>query len=93
MDFGLFSTWNAVYADGKVPWDPDYNGGKLLEEQAYAKNFEEIDAIESGGWDYLWLGEATFPRRGAWTLSVSCWPASSPNARKISGLARPSTGR
>ena len=53
MDFGLFSTWNAVYANGKVPWDPEYSGGRLLEEQAYAKNFEEIDAIESGGWDSI----------------------------------------
>ena len=65
MDFGLFSTWNAVYADGKVPWDPDYSGGKLLEEQAYAKNFEEIDAIESGGWDYLWLGGGHFSTQGS----------------------------
>ena len=36
MDFGLFSTWNAVYAGDKVPWDPDYNGGTLLEEDACA---------------------------------------------------------
>jgi len=65
MDFGLFSTWNAVYADGKVPWDPAYNGGKLLEKEAYAKNFEEIDAIESGGWDYLWLGGGHFSTQGS----------------------------
>ena len=38
MDFGLFHTWNALYAGGKVPWDPDYRGGKLLEEEAYARN-------------------------------------------------------
>ena len=36
MDFGLFHTWNALYADDKVPWDPAYSGGKLLEEEAYA---------------------------------------------------------
>ena len=46
MDFGLFNTWNALYADGKVPWDPTYRGGKLLEEEAYARNFVEIDAVE-----------------------------------------------
>ncbi len=28
MDFGLFDTWNAVYAGGKVPWDPEYKGGR-----------------------------------------------------------------
>ena len=38
MDFGLFHTWNAMYAGGKVPWDPAYRGGKLLEEEAYARN-------------------------------------------------------
>ena len=31
MDFGLFTTWNAVYVGDKVPWDPAYRGGKLLE--------------------------------------------------------------
>lgn len=56
MDFGLFNTWNALYEDGKVPWDPNYSGGKLLEEEAYVKNFKEIDAVEDMGWDYLWLG-------------------------------------
>ena len=30
MDFGLFTTWNAVYVGDKVPWDPEYRGGKLL---------------------------------------------------------------
>ena len=65
MDFGLFSTWNAVYAGDKVPWDPAYNGGKLLEEEAYATNFREIDAIESGGWDYLWLGGGHFSTQGS----------------------------
>ena len=65
MDFGLFSTWNAVYAGDKVPWDPDYNGGKLLEEEAYATNFREIDAIESGGWDYIWLGGGHFSTQGS----------------------------
>ncbi len=33
MDFGLFTTWNAVYAGDKIPWDPDYRGGKLLEKE------------------------------------------------------------
>ena len=65
MDFGLFSTWNAVYADGMVPWDPAYNGGKLLEKEAYATNFREIDLIESGGWDYLWLGGGHFSTQGS----------------------------
>jgi hypothetical protein len=46
MDFGLFNTWNALYAGGKVPWDPDYSGGKLLEEEAYARNWAEIEAVE-----------------------------------------------
>lgn len=36
MDFGLFNTWNALYDGGKVPWDADYRGGRLLEEDAYA---------------------------------------------------------
>ena len=48
MKFGLFDTWNAIYAGGKVPWEPEYVGGKLLEREAYALNFEQIDAIESG---------------------------------------------
>jgi alkanesulfonate monooxygenase SsuD/methylene tetrahydromethanopterin reductase-like flavin-dependent oxidoreductase (luciferase family) len=60
MDFGLFSTWNAVYEGGKVPWDPEYNGGKLLESEAYITNFAEIDAIEDMGWDYVWLGGGHF---------------------------------
>jgi len=37
MDFGLFTTWNAVYVGDKVPWDSDYRGGKLLEEAAKQK--------------------------------------------------------
>ena len=65
MDFGLFSTWNAVYADGMVPWDPAYHGGKLLEKEAYATNFREIDLIESGGWDYIWLGGGHFSTQGS----------------------------
>src|SRR5215813_11050757 len=56
MDFGLFNTWNAMYEGGKVPWDSDYRGGRLLEKEAYAQNWKEIQAIEDGGWDYLWLG-------------------------------------
>jgi len=60
MDFGLFDTWNAVYSGGTVPWDPDYDGGKMLESDAYDKNFEQVDAIESAGWDYIWLGGGHF---------------------------------
>jgi len=65
MDFGLFSTWNAVYADDKVPWDPDYKGGKILEEEAYARNFVEIDAVEEMGWDYIWLGGGHFSKQAS----------------------------
>ena len=50
MDFGLFTTWNAVYEGGKVPWDPDYRDGKLLEAEAYKQNFREIEHIEDAGW-------------------------------------------
>jgi hypothetical protein len=32
-----------------VPWDPEYGGGKLLEEAAYAKNWEEMQAVEAMG--------------------------------------------
>ncbi len=65
MDFGLFNTWNALYADGKVPWDTDYRGGKLLEEEAYVKNYEEIDAVEEMGWDYIWLGGGHFSKQSS----------------------------
>ena len=65
MDFGLFNTWNALYADGKVPWDLDYNGGKLLEEEAYVKNWEEIEAVEDMGWDYIWLGGGHFSKQAS----------------------------
>ncbi|ETX06307.1 MAG: hypothetical protein ETSY2_17955 [Candidatus Entotheonella gemina] len=65
MDFGLFNTWNALYAGGKVPWDPTYSGGKLLEEEAYLKNYEEIDAVEAMGWDYIWLGGGHFSKQGS----------------------------
>ena len=60
MDFGLFDTWNAVYAGGTMPWDPKYNGGEMLESEAYTKNFEQVDFIESMGWDYIWLGGGHF---------------------------------
>ncbi|GIS81572.1 MAG: LLM class flavin-dependent oxidoreductase [SAR202 cluster bacterium] len=60
MDFGLFDTWNAVYEGDKVPWDPEYKGGKLLQTEAYEANFAQIDAIESAGWDYVWLGGGHF---------------------------------
>ena len=49
MDFGLFHTWNVLYEGGKVPWDPEYRGGKLLEEAAYTKNWEEMQAVEAMG--------------------------------------------
>ena len=65
MDFGLFNTWNALYDGGKVPWDPDYQGGKLLEEAAYVKNYEEIDAVEAMGWDYVWLGGGHFSKQAS----------------------------
>ena len=60
MDFGLFDTWNAVYTGGKVPWDPEYDGGELLQSEAYDKNFEQVDMIESAAWDYIWLGGSHF---------------------------------
>ena len=56
MDFGLFTTWNAVYVGDKVPWDAEYRGGQLLEEAAYAQNWKEVQAVEEMGWDYIWLG-------------------------------------
>ena len=70
MDFGLFNTWNALYADGKVPWDPEYSGGKLLEEEAYTTNFAEIDAVEDMGWDYIWLGGGHFSKQASMDLQV-----------------------
>ena len=60
MDFGLFDTWNAVYAGGTMPWDPKFDGGEMLESEAYTKNFEQVDFIESAGWDYIWLGGGHF---------------------------------
>ena len=65
MDFGLFTTWNAVYEGDKVPWDPDYQGGKLLEAEAYKQNFKEIDHIEAAGWDYVWFGGGHFSTQGS----------------------------
>ena len=65
MDFGLFDTWNAVYDGGKMPWDPEYSGGKLLEEQAYARNFGQVDAVENMGWDYIWLGGGHFSKQAS----------------------------
>ena len=65
MDFGLFDTWNAVYDGGKMPWDSEYSGGKLLESEAYAKNFEQVDAVESMGWDYIWLGGSHFSKQAS----------------------------
>jgi alkanesulfonate monooxygenase SsuD/methylene tetrahydromethanopterin reductase-like flavin-dependent oxidoreductase (luciferase family) len=65
MDFGLFHTWNVMYAGGRVPWDPEYCGGKLLEEEAYAKNWEEMQAVETMGWDYIWLGGGHFSKQAS----------------------------
>ena len=65
MDFGLFNTWNALYEEGKVPWHPDYHGGKLLEEEAYVQNWAEIQAVEDMGWDYVWLGGGHFSKQAS----------------------------
>ena len=65
MDFGLFHTWNVLYEGGKVPWDPEYRGGNLLEEDAYAKNWEEMQAVEAMGWDYIWLGGGHFSKQAS----------------------------
>src|SRR6266568_2054612 len=65
MDFGLFHTWNVLYEGGKVPWDPEYRGGKLLEKEAYAKNWEEKQAVEAMGWDYIWLGGGHFAKQAS----------------------------
>ena len=65
MDFGLFTTWNAVYEGGKIPWDPDYRGGRLLEAEAYKQNFREIEHIEDAGWDYVWFGGGHFSTQGS----------------------------
>ena len=63
MDFGLFDTWNALYAGDKVPWDPAYAGGEMLESEAYDKNFEIVDLVESAGWDLslIHISEPTRP--------------------------------
>ena len=60
MEFGLFHHWDPLYLGGKLPWDSEYSGGKLLEEEAYAENFREVDAVEDMGWDYLWLAGTHF---------------------------------
>jgi hypothetical protein len=65
MDFGLFTTWNAVYVGDKVPWDPEYRGGKLLEAAAYAQNWKEVQAVEEMGWDSIWLGGSHFSTQGS----------------------------
>ena len=65
MDFGLFHTWNVLYDGGTVPWDPAYRGGKLLEEAAYAKNWEEMQAVEAMDWDYIWLGGGHFAKQAS----------------------------
>ena len=65
MDFGLFDTWNALYAGGTVPWDSAYSGGELLESQAYTANYEQVDAVEAMGWDYIWLGGGHFSKQAS----------------------------
>src|SRR2546428_13650735 len=65
MDFGLFHTWNVLYEGGTVPWDPAYGGGKLLEEDAYAKNWDEMQAGGAMGWDYIWLGGGHFAKQAS----------------------------
>src|SRR5438128_11403588 len=65
MDFGLFHAWNGVYDGGKVPWGPADGGGKLREEDAYAKNWEEMQAVEAMGWDYIWLGGGHFSKQAS----------------------------
>ena len=46
MDFGLFNTWNSMYEGGKVPWDADYRGGRLLEKGVLPTNLLDIaDAV------------------------------------------------
>ena len=60
MQFGLFHHWDPLYVGGKLPWASEYSGGKLLEEEAYAENFREVDAVEEMGWDYLWLAGTHF---------------------------------
>lgn len=65
MDLGLFDTWNALYAGGTVPWDSAYSGGELLEADAYTKNFEQVDAVEEMGWDYICLGGGHFSKQAS----------------------------
>jgi len=65
MDFGLFDTWNALYAGGTMPWDPKYENGEMLESEAYTKNFEQVDAVEAMGWDYIWLGGGHFSKQAS----------------------------
>ena len=52
----------------KATWcrgTPTTSGGKLLEEDAYLKNYEEIDAVEEMGWDYIWLGGGHFSKQAS----------------------------
>lgn len=58
----------------KVPWDPAYCGGKLLEEDAYARNFVEVEAVEAMGWDYIWLGGGHFSKQASMDRRCSCLP-------------------
>ena len=92
MDFGLFHTWNVLYEGGKVPWDPEYRGGKLLEEDAYAKNWEEMQAVEAMGWDYIWLGGGHFSKPTTVLSDPRCRPGGwaarlpPPVAARVRGL-------
>src|SRR5262249_5564759 len=78
MDFGLFHTWNVLYEGGKVPWDQEYHGGKLLEEEAYAKNWEEVNAVEEMDWDYIWLGGGHFSKQARLDPQPFLLPAAAP---------------
>src|SRR3989475_8966196 len=75
MDFGLFHTWNVLYDGGTVPWDPEYGGGKLLEEAAYVKNWDEMQAVEEMGWDYIGRGGGHFARQASMARQPFLLPA------------------
>ena len=93
MDFGLFDTWNAVYAGGTMPWDPKFDGGEMLESEAYTKNFEQVDFIESMGWDYIWLGGGHFSTQASMDPQVlmlaAVFAARTKNLRIGASIHRP----
>ena len=41
-----------------------------MESEAYTKNYEEIDAVEEMGWDYLWLGGGHFSKQASMDSQV-----------------------